>query len=54
MQVAVLEGNRVCGTLEGEQKGLYTAFHAQVETEEVCRLYGIFEGGEASLGIPAF
>ena len=53
MQVAVLEGDRVRGTLEAEQRGLYTAFRAQVETEEVCRLYGIFEGGEASLGVPA-
>ncbi len=53
MQAAVLRGDQVCGTISAEEKGLYTVFQAQVETEEICRLFGIFEGGEASLGIPA-
>ena len=53
MQVPVLEQDRTCGKLWAEQRGLYTVFQAEVETEGVSRLYAVFEEGEAALGIPA-
>ena len=52
MEAAVLQGEEIRGTITAETKGLYTVFLARVDTEEVCRLYGIFEGGEAALGVP--
>ena len=45
--------DRACGILQAERQGLYTVFRAQVDTEALCRLYAMYEGGEAVLGIPA-
>ena len=53
MEIPVYSGNQICGTLRTERKGLYTLFDGTVETDSVCRLVAVFEGGEVPLGIPA-
>lgn len=53
MQVPVQMGKRSCGCLWAEQRGLYTAFRAEVQAEELSRLFAVFEDGEIALGIPA-
>lgn len=50
--IQVRKGEDCCGWLNAEQRGLYTVFWGQVQTEELCRVYAIFEGGELALGIP--
>lgn len=52
MQVPVWEQERNCGSLWAEQRGLYTIFRGEVETDRVSRLYAVFESGETALGIP--
>ena len=53
MEIPVYSENQICGTLRTERKGLYTLFDGTVETDSVCRLVAVFEGGEIPLGIPA-
>ena len=53
MQVTVLWENQPCGSLWAEQRGLYTVFQCEVETDQVCRLCAVYEGGETPLGVPA-
>ncbi len=53
MRVPVKGQERECGVLWAEQRGLYTVFYAEVQSECVCRLYAVYESGEAALGIPA-
>jgi hypothetical protein len=53
MEVPVLRQGQPCGRLWARQQGLYTEFYAQVCHGPVARLYGVFEGGEIALGIPA-
>lgn len=52
MQVPVFYGDQERGTLRAEQKGLYTSFYGQLRETGLCRVYGVFSGGECSLGIP--
>jgi hypothetical protein len=53
MEVPVLRQETHCGSLRARQQGLYTEFFAQVSHGPVARLYGVFEGGEVALGVPA-
>ncbi|MBQ9270227.1 MAG: hypothetical protein IJ206_12090 [Oscillospiraceae bacterium] len=53
MEIPVYSGDRICGTLRAVQKGLYTVFDSTVETDQVCRIVAVFEGGELPLGVPA-
>lgn len=52
MEVPIFFGEEQRGTLRAEQKGLYTHFYGQVRENELCRVYGVFSGGECSLGVP--
>lgn len=53
MQVSIFQQGQPCGTLNTQQRGLYTEFYAQVDTKEVAKVHAVFEGGETALGIPA-
>ncbi len=53
MEVPVYLDETKCGVLSTEQKGLYTHFYAQLQVEALCRVYGVFSGGECALGVPA-
>lgn len=52
MEVPIFLGEEKRGMLRAEQKGLYTHFYGQVQEKELCRVYGVFSGGECSLGVP--
>lgn len=51
--VSIFHQGQPCGTLNAQQRGLYTEFYAQVNTEAVAKIHAVFEGGETALGIPA-
>ena len=53
MQVSIFWQGQPCGTMNCQQRGLYTEFYAQVDTEEVAKVHAVFECGETALGIPA-
>ena len=53
MQVSIFQQGQPCGTLNSQQRGLYTEFYAQVNTEAVAQVHAVFERGEVALGIPA-
>lgn len=53
MQVSIFQQGQPCGTLNTQQRGLYTEFYAQVDTKDVAKVHAVFEGGETALGIPA-
>lgn len=53
MQVSIFQQGQPCGTLNCQQRGLYTEFYAQVDTEVVAKVHAVFEYGETALGIPA-
>lgn len=52
MQVPVFDGTQQVGTLEVCREGLYTKFSGNLRANDLCRVYGVFSGGEISLGIP--
>lgn len=52
MQVPIFYGTQQVGTLEAYQQGLYTKFSGSLRANDLCRVYGVFSGGEISLGIP--
>lgn len=52
MQVPIMSGTKRTGTLEACQQGLYTKFTGRLQADGLCRVYGVFSGGEISLGIP--
>ena len=52
MQVPILLGQQKRGMLEACQQGLYTRFNGTLQANGICRVYGVFSGGEISLGIP--
>ena len=53
MQVSIFQQGQPCGTLNAQQRGLYTEFYAQVDAEGMAKVHAVFEGGETALGIPA-
>ena len=53
MEVQVVSGEKTCGWLRAEEKGLYTVFAGEVEERELCRMHAVFTGGELTLGVPA-
>lgn len=53
LQVSIYQQGQPCGTLNSQQRGLYTEFYAQVDTEDVAKVHAVFECGETALGIPA-
>lgn len=52
MQVPVCREGNSCGILSAEEKGLYCCFRARLRSEQISRLYAVFEEGEIPLGIP--
>ena len=52
MQVPIFLGKQKRGVLEACQQGLYTRFDGTMQADGICRVYGVFSGGEISLGIP--
>ncbi len=52
MQVPIFDGTQQAGTLETCRQGLYTKFSGSLQANNLCRVYGVFSGGEISLGIP--
>ena len=52
MQVPIYDGRQKQGILEACQQGLYTKFTGSLQAQRLCRVYGVFSGGEISLGIP--
>ena len=52
MEVPVYDSEGQCGLLQAVEQGLYTRFTSRVDTDDICRLSGIFEQGEINLGVP--
>ena len=52
MQVPIYDGRQKQGILEACQQGLYTKFTGSLQAQRLCRVYGVFSGGEISLGVP--
>lgn len=52
MQVPIYQGQEQRGTLTMARQGLYAQFNGTLRADGLCRIYGVFEGGEISLGVP--
>lgn len=52
MQCDILSGTRKVGFLQAERQGLYMRFYGCVDTKDVTKIYGIYEGGSCGLGVP--
>ena len=52
MSVPIYFGSEACGFIQNSRQGLHTKFYGEVETKELCRVYGIYESGELLLGVP--
>ncbi len=52
MPVDILSEGQKSGFLNVSRQGLYTKFYGETNREDLCRIYGVFEGGEVPLGVP--
>jgi hypothetical protein len=52
MQVSVYEDGAQRGTLQTQERGLYTVFEARVRCQGVCKLYAVYDQGRMALGVP--
>ena len=52
MQCEIFDSERKVGILHAERQGLYTRFYGEVSTQDVTKVFAVFEGGECPLGVP--